>query len=63
MRKFWDNAYDYNDKVNGKPSTGGSFGFGNVSQDGKDLSDFGKFLGMVTDEQITGQSVNRFALP
>jgi len=48
--------------VNTKQTTGGSFGFGNVAQNGTNLVDFGKFLGMVTDTQVANQPINRFAL-
>lgn len=62
MKQFWQDTYDFNDQVSAKPTTGGSFGFGDVAQNGSTLADFGKFLGMVTDSQVAGQPVNRFAL-
>ncbi|HEY4186578.1 MAG TPA: hypothetical protein VGP07_15990 [Polyangia bacterium] len=62
MKKFWEDYYDYNDQVNAKPSTGGSFGFGDVAQNGTSLVDFGRLMGTVTDNQVDGQPVNRFAL-
>jgi hypothetical protein len=63
MRQFWANSFDFNDQVNTKStSTAASFGFGDVLQNGTSLVDFGKFVGMVTDSQVPGQSVNRFAL-
>ena len=61
MREFWANYYDYNDQVNGKPGTMASFGFGNVTQNGSTLVDFGTFVGQVTDSQAD-PVVNRFAL-
>jgi hypothetical protein len=61
MREFWANFYDYNDQVNGKPGTMASFGFGNVSQNGSTLVDFGTLVGQVTDSQAD-PTVNRFAL-
>jgi hypothetical protein len=63
MRQFWGNFYDYNDKGDGKKSSGAaSFGFGNISQNGTTLADFGKFLTQVTDEQVPGNALSRFAL-
>jgi hypothetical protein len=63
MRQFWGNFYDYNDKAEGKKGGGAaSFGFGNVTQNGTTLLDFGNFLAQVTDDQVAGGSVNRFAL-
>jgi hypothetical protein len=63
MRQFWGNFYDYNDKGEGKKSSGAaSFGFSNVTQNGAGLADFGKFLAEVTDEQVAGSSLNRFGL-
>jgi len=62
MRQFWANSYDYNDQVNTKPATAASFGFENVSQNGTSLVDFGTFVGQVTDTQVAGQPVNRFAM-
>jgi hypothetical protein len=62
MRQFWGNSYDYNDQVNTKPGTSASFGFGNVTQNGTTLVDFGTFVGQVTDTQVDGQPVNRFAM-
>jgi hypothetical protein len=64
MRQFWANSYDYNDQVNTKPpaSPTGSFGFGDVTKNGTTLVDFGTFVGQVSDTQVVGQTVNRFAL-
>jgi hypothetical protein len=63
MRQFWGRFYDFNDKADGKKSSGAaSFGFGNVAQDGKSLVDFGGLLGRVVDAQVSGQPVARFAL-
>jgi hypothetical protein len=62
MRTFFSDYYDFNDQVNGTPTTGGSFGFGDVAQDGQSLVDFGKLISMVTDTQVAGTPVNRFAL-
>jgi hypothetical protein len=62
MRQFWANDYDFNDKVSARPGAGGSFGFGDVAQNGNSLVDFGRFMGMVSDTQVPGQPVNRFAL-
>jgi hypothetical protein len=61
MRQFWANFYDFNDQVNGTPGTAASFGFGDVTGNGKTLVDFGTFLGQVTDSQAS-PTVNRFAL-
>ncbi len=61
MRQFWANSYDYNDQVNAKPGTMASFGFGNVTQNGSTLVDFGTLVGQVTDSQVD-PTVNRFAL-
>jgi hypothetical protein len=62
MTVFYSDSYDYNDQVNGTPTMGGSFGFEDVKQNGASLVDFGKFMGMVTDSQVSGQPVNRFAM-
>ncbi len=63
MRQFWGNFYDYNDKGEGKKSSGAaSFGFADVTQNGTSLSDFGKLIAQVTDQQVDGNVVNRFAL-
>jgi hypothetical protein len=62
MRTFFSDYYDFNDQVNGTPTTGGSFGFGGVAENGNSLADFGKFLSMVTDTQVAATPVNRFAL-
>jgi hypothetical protein len=63
MRQFWANSYDFNDQVNTtSKSTAASFGFGDVQQNGTSLVDFGTFVGQVTDAQVAGQTVNRFAL-
>jgi len=63
MRQFWGNAFDYNDKpFAGKSAGPASFGFANVSANGKTLADFGGFLKQVTDEQVTGNVISRFAL-
>jgi hypothetical protein len=62
MRQFWANSYDYNDQVGAAISGNASFGFGDVTQNGTTLVDFGTFVGQVTDTQVAGQSVNRFAL-
>ncbi|HZL16499.1 MAG TPA: hypothetical protein VFG23_02010 [Polyangia bacterium] len=62
MRQFWGNSYDYNDQVGAAISGNASFGFGNVTQNGTTLVDFGTFVGQVTDTQVAGQTVNRFAM-
>jgi hypothetical protein len=63
MRQFWGNAYDFNDKPFGGQSAGAaSFGFGNVSENGSSLKDFGGFLAAVNDEQVPGDAISRFAL-
>jgi hypothetical protein len=63
MRQFWGNAFDYNDQGGTARSKGAAaFGFANVSQPGTTLTDFGKLLQTVTDEQVMGNVVNRFAL-
>lgn len=63
MRQFWGNAFDYNEKLfTGKSAGAASFGYGNVSGNGKTLAEFGGFLKQVTDEQVTGNAISRFAL-
>ena len=63
MRQFWGNAFDYNDQGGTARSTGAAaFGFGNVSQPGTTLSDFGTLLQSVTDEQVPGNVISRFAM-
>jgi hypothetical protein len=63
MRLFWQNQFDFNDQVPARvTSTAASFGFGDVMQNGASLVDFGKFVGQVSDTQVAGQTVNRFAL-
>lgn len=63
MRQFWGNAYDYNEKPFGGKSAGpAAFAFGNVSQNGATLKDFGGMLDQVMDEQVAGDSLSRFAL-
>jgi hypothetical protein len=63
MRQFWGNAFDYNDQGGTARSTGAAaFGFANVSQTGTTLTDFGTLLQSVTDEQVTGNVISRFAL-
>lgn len=63
MRQFWGSFYDYNDKGDGKKSTGAaSFGFAGVTANGSSLSDFGALLTQVMDESVNGDSISRFAL-
>ncbi len=63
LRQFWGNSFDYNDKqFTGKSAGPASFGYANVSSNGKTLADFGGFLKQVTDEQVTGNALSRFAL-
>lgn len=62
MRQFWNNAYSYSDQVAGRAGAPASFGFANVQQNGETLADFGGFLGQVSDEQVSGDALNRFAL-
>ncbi len=63
MRQFWGTAFDYNDQGGtGKSKGAAAFGFGNVSQAGTTLSDFGTLLQQVTDEQVPGNVISRFAL-
>jgi hypothetical protein len=63
MRQFWGTAFDYNDQGGSGKSTGAAaFAFDNVSQSGTTLTDFGTLLQQVTDEQVAGNVVNRFAL-
>ena len=63
MRQFWGNSFSYDDKQFSGTSAGpASFGFANVASNGKTLADFGGFLQQVTDEQVTGNSISRFAL-
>jgi len=64
MRQFFGNFYADNDKP--KSGTGAgpqpSFGFGNVTGNGRTLVDFGNFLKQVTDKQVASSPVSRFAL-
>jgi hypothetical protein len=63
MRQFWGNSFDFNEKpFAGKSAGPASFGFGNVAKNGASLKDFGGFLNEVTDEQVEGDSISRFAL-
>jgi hypothetical protein len=62
MKMFWQNSFDFNDQVAARAGTSASFGFANVVQNGTSLADFGRFLTLVTDEQVPGQVINRFAL-
>jgi hypothetical protein len=62
MTLFFSDSYSYNDQVNSPPTTGGSFGFEGVTGSGKNLVDFGNFMGQVVDTQVTAQPVNRFAM-
>ncbi|HEX7451644.1 MAG TPA: hypothetical protein VF294_05140, partial [Polyangiaceae bacterium] len=63
MRQFWGNSFSYDDKQFSGASAGpASFGFANVASNGKTLADFGGFLQQVTDEQVSGNSISRFAL-
>jgi len=63
LRQFWGNSFDYNDKqFSGKSAGPASFGFANVTGNGKTLADFGGFLQQVTDEQVSGNKVSRFAV-
>ena len=63
MRQFWANQFDFNDQVPARAgSTAASFGFGDVMKNGASLVDFGTFVGQITDTQVAGQTVNRFAL-
>jgi polyisoprenoid-binding protein YceI/cytochrome c553 len=64
MRQFFDNWYLPTDKPKGGTGTGPqpSFGFANVTGNGRTLVDFGNFIKQVTDEAVTGDVINRFAL-
>ena len=63
LRQFWGNFYDFNDKADGqKRQAPPAFAFGDVSEEGTTLLDFGNFLGQVTDQRVPGSEVNRFAL-
>jgi hypothetical protein len=62
MRQYFGASYDYNDQVGSKKDPGAaSFGFGDVSEAGTSLVDFGTYLSRVTDS-AGGDAVNRFAL-
>jgi hypothetical protein len=66
MTVFWNELYDFNDvptsyNFPAKAAAGG-FSFANVNQTGTSLTQFGQFLGQVTDVDPSGAiNVNRFA--
>ena len=64
MRQFFANAYFDNDKPKGGAGAGPqpSFGFGDVTGNGRTLVDFGNFIKQVTDKRVASSPVNRFAL-
>lgn len=64
MRQFFQNWYYDTDKPKGGTGAGTqpSFGFGNVTGNGRTLVDFGNFIKQVTDERVSGSRINRFAL-
>jgi hypothetical protein len=64
MRQFFENWYFDNDKPIGGNGGGAqpSFGFANVTGNGRSLVDFGNFMKQVTDQSVAGSSINRFAL-
>ena len=63
MRQFWGQYYDFNDKADGrKDQAPAAFGFGNVTEEGSTLSDFGGFLARINDTSVAESPVNRFAL-
>jgi hypothetical protein len=64
MRQFFQNWYYDTDKPKGGTGTGTqpSFGFGNVVGNGRTLVDFGNFIKQVTDVQVAGTPINRYAL-
>ncbi|MEY4589247.1 MAG: hypothetical protein RL497_1323 [Pseudomonadota bacterium] len=64
MRQFFKNGYNDNDKPKTGTGSGAqpSFGFGNVSGNGRSLVEFGQFIKQVTDDAVPGDTINRFAL-
>jgi hypothetical protein len=66
MRQFFKNWYNDNDKPKTGTAAGAgsqpSFGFGDVSGNGKTLLEFGNFIKQVSDESVPGDKLNRFAL-
>lgn len=64
MRQFFENWYFHSDKPKGGTGAGPqpSFGFANVTGNGRTLIDFGNFIKQVNDESVAGDSISRFAL-
>jgi len=76
LRQFWAAEYDFNDRndfpaanrftgggANPRPSaTGGLLAFDNVNAMGSNMFGLGPLLLQVTDEQVTGNVVSRFAM-
>lgn len=66
MRQFFQLWFYDNDTPKPAASAGmgaqPGFGFGNVTGSGSTLVDFGNFIKQVTDTQVAGDPVNRFAL-
>jgi hypothetical protein len=76
LRQFWAAEYDFNDRndfpaanrftgggANPRPSTtGGLLAFGDVNQMGANMFALGPLLAQVTDSQVSGQTVSRFAM-
>jgi hypothetical protein len=76
LRQFWAAEYDFNDRndfpaanrftgggANPRPATaGGVLAFDNVNTSGANMYALGPLLLQVTDEQVAGQVVSRFAM-
>ncbi|HET7867614.1 MAG TPA: cytochrome c [Burkholderiaceae bacterium] len=64
MRQFFENSYDDNDRPRSSAGTGlqPSFGFGDVTGNGRTLTDFGNFIKQVGDKRVAASAVSRFAL-
>jgi hypothetical protein len=64
MRQFFANWYQDSDKPKGGSGAGPqpSFGFGDVTGNGRTLLDLGNYLKQVSDRQVASSPVNRYAL-
>ena len=64
MKQFFENSYFNNDKPSGRNGAGPqpSFGFENVTANGRTLKEFGQFIAQVVDERVSGDPISRFAL-
>jgi len=76
LRQFWATEYDFNDRndfpaanrftgggANPRPSaTGGVLAFDDVNATGGNMYALGPLLMQVTDSQVSGQTVSRFAM-